>query len=771
MKIQLQFATVLAVMLMISNTFPVYAMNADGLPEVSASPQDNILLSDRDLSEEWKTVSSGDPFLSSDGTPTPESYAAKAEESDPTVLDKAPMFSAYVELFHGQGYFARGIFTEFLPDTSLVTPLYSLDGEVWQTCQTTWNLQWLGSENADDLKKLQNQTCLYSNQEPLAGYLAGQLDRFYLKLQITLENGVTYETQAAVIDRGDPQPLPDEFTPVASFVPDMLIRQWRPFKRYGQYQLTVSANATQEEISALLPETLPIEIQLYDGINMVTNAIVDCPVTWNPLSLSGLTAGESVTIENAAEKIVVPAGTLLNTPNGIFQLEEPLDMEYDEIRLILNAVAENAELSGALACEINGLQIVFHLKPTGATAIRAYTLSEGESDWVELPAPLLPEEVNAPSSAANSTYTFVLKNTSEPYQSYLAAWNAGDEPVPFLVGLKIEGGVYDGRQLILAWPDTYELPSKVPDLNGSGGNECNAGSDNKDDSTPEGQRPNLPQNPTDEQDAQNPQPPGNPTDEQDTQNPQPPKNPTDEQDTQVMQPPGNPTDEQDAQVTQPPGNPTDQQDAQVTQPPENPTDQQDAQVTQPPENPTDQQDTQVTQPPENPTDQQDTQVSQPPGNPTDQQDTQVTQPPGNPTDQQDAQVTQLPQNSEEKQNTQAPELHQIPKNEQNVQESKPQQTTKDGQDVQAPKLQQLPEYQQEVQLLALYIPEAKPEGQPGGSQTVGEQQPKLSQIGLHRLFLTAAATIVIGIGIIVTTVIGKTGSMSGSISGKNKHPK
>ena len=566
MKIKLQLAAASAALLMISNLLPAYAAGAGGLPESSVS-QNDAFVSGIALPEVEKTVTSGD-----------------------LVLDEAPAFSAHVEYFHGQGYVVKGTFTEFLPNTDLVRPLYSPDGENWQTCQTAWNLQWLGSEDADDLKQLQNQICLHSTHEPLAGYLTGQLDRFYLKLQITLKNGLTYETQAAVIDRGDPQPIPEELSPVAGFVPAMLIRQWRPFQRYGQYQITVSADAAPEDISALLPDTLPIEIQLYAGIDFVTNAVVDCPVTWKPLSLSRLTTGESVTVADAAEEIIVPAGTLLNTPNGLFQLNEPLDVEHDELRLILNVAEENAEPTGVLACEINGLQMAFHLKPTGATAIRAYTLSEGGTDWVELPKPLLPEEVNAPSSTANSTYTLVLKNTSEPYQSYLAAWNAGDEPTPFLVGLKIEGGVYDGQQLILSWPDTYDLPARLPDLDGSGGNECNAGSGNKNDSTPEGQRPGLPQNPEDGPDAQLPEPTQQPADKQDggaplpeqpltSEDAQPPKTPLTSEDAQ---PPETPLTSEDAQQQETPLTSEDSQlpetplTSEDSQPPETPLTSEDA---------------------------------------------------------------------------------------------------------------------------------------------------------------------------------------------------
>ena len=531
MKTRLQLAASLAALLMISNTFPVCAANAAGLCEAAAYSQSNAFISGSVSSEEWETVSSGDAFPFSGDTLIQELSAAGTERVDLTVPDETPVFSAHVE-YSPQGYVARGTFTEFLPCTSLVQPLYSLDGEVWQTCRTTWNMQWLNRDTADDLRYLQTQTCLYGTDEPLAGYLAGQLDRFYLKLQITLENGLTYETQAAVIDRGDPQPIPEEFNAVASFVPSMLIHQWSPFIYYGQYQITVSASATPEDIFALLPDTLPIEIQLYTGIDFVTNAVADCPVTWKPLSLSQLTAGESVTITDAAEEIIVPAGTLLNTPNGIFQLNEPLSFEHDDLRLILNVVAGNAEPTGVLSGYFEGLELSFNLKPTGATAIRAYIFSGDESEWAEIPDPLLPEKVNAPSSTANSAYTFLLKSTMEPYQSYLTAWNAGEEPAPFWVGLKIEGGVYDGKQLILAWPDTYELPARLPVLSGCGGNECNAGADNKNDSTSEGQRPDLPQNPEDKPDSQNRESPQNPKDEQDTQEPELQQKPKDEPDTQ-----------------------------------------------------------------------------------------------------------------------------------------------------------------------------------------------------------------------------------------------
>ena len=176
-----------------------------------------------------------------------------------TSLDETPTFCAEIE-YSSQGYILKGTFTESTPDTSLVQPLYSLDGKNYQTCGETWDLCLLDAEDEDTLAKPQNQIRLFSNCEPLKSYLAEEFDCFYLKLCITREDGITYETQPAVIDRGKPQPIPEELIPGAKFSPDMSILETRPFSYYGRYQLTVSENATAEEISACLPDTLPVTV-------------------------------------------------------------------------------------------------------------------------------------------------------------------------------------------------------------------------------------------------------------------------------------------------------------------------------------------------------------------------------------------------------------------------------------------------------------------------------------------------------------------------------
>lgn len=411
---------------------------------------------------------------------------------NPDAVAGLPDFHARIEYSH-QGYVVIGTFTDFPADIRDIRPLYSLDGKTWKVCGNNWDLHWLGNKEA--LTKLQNQTCLYSSNEPLKSYLEGKSDRFFLKLRLTMGNGGHSETKAATIERGTPQPLPEDLNAVATFAPSLSVCQRRPFLYYGKYQITVRADSTSDEISALLPDTLPVEVQLQKGIDHVTEGIIDCPVRWKPLTLSRLTAGESITIPDAAEEIVIPANTMLHTPLGIYQLKKSLRIHQygltDEVRLVLNVVAEDAKPTGVLTAENTGLELAFDHKASGATAIHAYSWSEGDSKWTKIHGCSLLEAVNAQPSTKNSGYTPILRNDQEPYHSYLAAKAAGHTPAPFLIALKIEGGVYDGRELILSWPDTYELPLQLPALSGSGGNECNAGSDSTASSTSGGQRPSL----------------------------------------------------------------------------------------------------------------------------------------------------------------------------------------------------------------------------------------------------------------------------------------
>lgn len=409
-----------------------------------------------------------------------------------TADNEVPPFSAYIG-FSGQGYAVFGDMT-FPDGTCRVQNLYSLDGENYEVYDWEWQIPVV---SGCAIKT--PQVCLKANNEPLKSYLAGTLDRFYLKLHITKDDGTTYESEAAVIERNRaPQPVPDDLALGARFDSSMRVFDRNKHRFYNKYQLSVKEHATVDEIASYLPETLPVQVQVGDGI-----CVVDCPVTWKPLTVTELTPGKSVIIADAAEPVSVPAGTLLDTPIGVFQLDEPLllgdgQVGANEVQLTLNVISADEKPTGSLAVDRGALKIALTWKPTGATAIRAYTLTEGETEWVEIQGQPLEKTLNAQLSTPNGGAT-ILDADAALIRSYLEAVAAGNTPTPFLVGIKIEGGVYDGKQLVLPWPKAYgnDLPYLPEITGGSGGNEGNAGSGNKDDSTDEGQRPNLPQQPED----------------------------------------------------------------------------------------------------------------------------------------------------------------------------------------------------------------------------------------------------------------------------------
>lgn len=430
------------------------------------------------------------------------SEPAQEYGTDFPIPEEAPAFHAHIE--YRMGYTVIGTFTDFTPDITLIETLYSPDGENWRTGPGNWNLFISDTDNEDLLTGLQNQPCLLSAHEPLKSYIAGDIDRFYLKLRITKKSGLSYESRSAVIERGGLQPIPEGTDCRARFSSEIAVRESLPafprrYRQYGRYQIAIPEGASAEEISALLPDTLPVEIQLDRGADFIAIGVIDCPVTWKPLSLPLLAAGESITIPDAAEEILVPGGTQVSTPLGIFQLKEPLSLNMqpstDEVRLVLNVSPKDGNPTGVLKEDGDGLKISLHQKPTGAVSVQAYALTEGGEKWTELPGLSLLKELNSQLSTENSGYGLVLRKDQEPYRSYLAAAAAGETPTAFFVCLKFEGGLYDGKELILSWPDLYDELPDLPKIIAAEGNEGNAGAANSDNSTGGGQRPNLPQTP------------------------------------------------------------------------------------------------------------------------------------------------------------------------------------------------------------------------------------------------------------------------------------
>lgn len=501
MKTRQRFVAILAAAFVLSGSFPVITGHAEQAPE------DGIEAREEEIAEEIESEQTEEKADAEQENPEAHDEEA-AKTSCPEMPEEempagAPAFQARIE-YWPTGYTVIGTFQDFTPDITLIQTLYSLDGKNWQADAEVYSCWGSG----DVLR----QPCIQQAREPLKSYIAGEIDRFYLKLRITRENGLSCETQTAVIDRGGLQVLPEGTQSMARFSSDILVNEPIPgtplrFRSYAGYQLTVPADATAESLTALLPETLPVEVQFYidTGANLIAIGVIDCPVTWKPLSLPRLTPGETVTIAEAAEEITVPAGTRVSTPLGIFELKENLSLDNppytDEVRLTLNVKPESKNPTGVLAAERDALKIALYQKPTGATSIKAYILTEGESAWTELSGLSLCEEFSQPSTE-NSGYALLLRDDQEPYRSYLAAKRAGETPVPFFVGLKIEGGVFDGGELILSWPDVYDRLPDLPKIKGVQGNEGNAGANNKEDSTDSGQRPSLPQVRNDGQEGQ-----------------------------------------------------------------------------------------------------------------------------------------------------------------------------------------------------------------------------------------------------------------------------
>lgn len=145
---------------------------------------------------------------------------AYVNPDETTVSDIILPFTASIERL-STGDAVMGTVTDFPADANLVRTMYSTDGENFYPCTQDWDIHLLKTDDMGELSKLQKQVCLYANFEPLKSYLAGNLDRFYLKMHITVENGITYETIPVVIDRGAPQPVPENLTAGASFTHTM----------------------------------------------------------------------------------------------------------------------------------------------------------------------------------------------------------------------------------------------------------------------------------------------------------------------------------------------------------------------------------------------------------------------------------------------------------------------------------------------------------------------------------------------------------------------
>ena len=393
------------------------------------------------------------------------------------------------------GYWLYGTFTDFTPDIQTVLPVYSLDGEFYQPIvdedgePEPWDLTRpiYGDSYMEDLTR---QLCSSPWEEPFCSYLSGTLDEFWVKLRLTTWSGETYRTQPSRISR-ELADQPEGTTAEADWPISMCAKDEGRFQPYyGKVQVTAREGMTAAELETLLPNRLSLEIQLLSGLLPMDSGIFSYPVKWMlPEDLALTAEVEPTVIRNATAPPVVPAGEEVSMATGIYRLTEGARYPPNrEVRLFVNVLPRDAKANIALGVQDpeGPLFLSFPKKPSGATAIRAFYYYDGLEDWVEAGDLLEQIPVDAkPSNPASEYYTlFTLEQA--PYLEYLAGERSG-----FLVGIEIEGGVFDGELHTLNWPGDYEMPPRVPDFKGSGGNENNAGGESGD-STEDGQRPNLP---------------------------------------------------------------------------------------------------------------------------------------------------------------------------------------------------------------------------------------------------------------------------------------
>lgn len=429
------------------------------------------------------------------------------EKTYPTP-ETPPPFSAKFQL-GWYSYEIIGHFADFMPNIARVFTTYSWDGINYQYINPDWpntlqySLAFLGSSNAQEQGRLENQEVALSFYEPLSSFLAYKQNSFYIRLEITTDSNEVYYSQPAYFSRDKTQLLPENLTPRVALAFDVAVEEARNDNgnspddddyyaelekyTYGQIQLTVRENATWEEIKTYLPDTVPIRVTFWDKNKKekYASGTLDCKVTWKTPPDFSLTPGEPLVIENMAEPLVVPAGTEVKTALGTYKLRKPLTFQSrynsDDIRLVLNPIT--AEENPDIALRINqdlidqegnyldttALSLAFWKKPSGAVSIKTYINAAGVR--TEICDLLDRRSVDHNLSHMLYGYIDLLKEDEYPYREYVS----GDLD-HLTIEVHIKGGVFDGKQVTLPWPEEYDAPEVIPDPSGFEGQENNAGS-------------------------------------------------------------------------------------------------------------------------------------------------------------------------------------------------------------------------------------------------------------------------------------------------------
>ncbi len=388
-----------------------------------------------------------------------------------------PGFSAEM-VYSYEGWSIYGTLGAITADMAQIIPCYSFDGENYVAeGDNCWNIV------QDELR----QKAFFPNEKPISEFLAERTDFFSVRLEITYTDGGTAVTQAVEFKRSAPRLLPDEYNVDAWYEGSVRING-SPFS--GRYHFTVSPTATADELAALLPKTVPVELQLGRTDDRTRHtAVVYYTVTWP----AELPTGDGGDIQIWADKVEPPKSCTVNLGTEVYILAPPeiagrfaplqadLHLATDDDRTV--QLTENDTEQG-------GILATFLHKPTGATAIVVEYSTDGKN-WTELGdvLPSAPLEQAQPKMVSHTVCAML--GDAQPLTDYTNGDISG-----FYVRLRVEGGALSGYTEAAAWPTDYEYvpPRDDSSDDGSGGNSGNIGSGNNsgDSSTSGGQRPDLP---------------------------------------------------------------------------------------------------------------------------------------------------------------------------------------------------------------------------------------------------------------------------------------
>lgn len=397
----------------------------------------------------------------------------------------APAFTAELRLTH-EGWGVYGTLSEITEDMTGIVPCYSLDGvEFISEDYNAWQL---------DPDYLQQQ-CFWPMESPLLEYLAEEVDCFNVKLEITYKDGSVGFTEVVTMEREGTAPLPGEYRVEAVYAASVLNISYRPPSIRGQYHFTVSDTATPEELAALLPKTVPVELQIYQDNDPTRHETVTAyTVLWPEIPA----ANGGADTEMLAASVTPPKECTVTIGSETYRVEPPEILPENGPELLVTFHPVSAGVASEVLLSIDrdtaaeGIRATFPLRPDGATRIIPEYSLDGETGWTVLDDVLASAPLQETPPKFESYTVRILDGAATP----LAAYLSGEIP-GFYVRLCVEGGALTGITQAAAWPADYDYtpPRDDSDDDGSVGNGGNIGSDNSEGSSGAngGQRPNLPE--------------------------------------------------------------------------------------------------------------------------------------------------------------------------------------------------------------------------------------------------------------------------------------